>query len=97
MYNKEWVPGFLCLLSGAVYPVLLTLGLKIEHLGLVPIIADPLALAALGFWGLAVYSHTNRNCARVGGNGLYAAEIMAKGESVHHAVAWRGAKIKAGR
>lgn len=97
MYKGVWVPGVLCLLSGVTYPVLLTLGLRIEYLGLVPIVADAFLIAALGFWGLAIYSHTHRDRGRVGHNGLYAAQVMAESEGVYSADTWGGAKMKAGR
>lgn len=96
MYNKAWLPGVLCLLSGATYPVLLTLGLRIEYLGLVSIVADTFLIAALGFWGLAIYSHTHRDRDRVGYNGLYAAQIMAKSEGLRLADAGVGTSDQTG-
>lgn len=97
MYKKAWVPGALCLLSGVTYPVLLTLGLRIEYLGMVPIVADAFLIAALGFWGLAIYSHTHRDRGRVGNNGLHAAQVMAEGAGVYSSNTWGVAEIKAGQ
>lgn len=96
-YKGAWVPAVLCLLSGATYPALLTLGLRIDYLGLVPIVADAFLIAALGFWGLAIYSHTHRDRDRVGDNGVYAAEVVAQGSGVYHAAAWGRSEIKAGQ
>ena len=97
MYKGAWLPGVLCLLSGATYPVLLTLGLRIEYLGLAPIIADAFLIAALGLWGLAIYSHTSDNRDRVDHDGASVAVGMAESKGLRHANYWGGAKMKAGR
>jgi len=102
MYKQAWLPGVLCLLSGVTYPVLLILGLRIEYLGLVPIIADAFLIAALGFWGLAIHSHTYRDRDRISSDGAVVAVGMAKssgsiitGKGMHHALAGGYSEIKA--
>jgi len=104
MYNKIWAPGALCLLSGAMYPAMLPLGFNIEYLGLVSILADAFLLAALGFWGLAIYSHTHSNRDRVDRDGALVAVGMAKGctairadESMYLAPVGGYSEMKAGR
>jgi hypothetical protein len=40
MYNCNWVAGFFAALSGLSYGVLLVAGLRIEYIGVLPIVAD---------------------------------------------------------
>jgi hypothetical protein len=99
MYKGAWVPGVLCLLSGATYPTLLVVGLRIEYLGLVPIIADAFLIAAIfaAGLGMAQYSNTGHNRARMDGNGMASAQVMAARQGLAFAVDRRGSEIKAGR
>ncbi len=46
-YKGLWLPSILCATSGIAYPALMLVGLRIEYLGLVAIVADVLLLAAL--------------------------------------------------
>jgi hypothetical protein len=71
--------------------------MRIEYLGMAPIIADAFLIAALGFWGLAAYSHTNRNSDRINGDRLRPAQVMAQGSGMHLALARGRAEIKAGQ
>jgi len=82
MYKGEWVPGALCLLSGATYPTLLVVGLHIEYLGLVPIIADAFLIAALAATGLGMAQRFDPrdNRARMVANGEAAAMGMAENQ-----------------
>ena len=58
MYKGAWVPGFFVTLSGLSYAGLLLVGLRIEYLGLLPIIADLLFwLAFLSIAGGLLASH----------------------------------------
>lgn len=71
MYKGAWVPGALCLLSGVTYPTLLVLGVRIEYLGLAPIVADAFLIAAIfiGWLGMGQYSNSADNRARMVDNG----------------------------
>lgn len=84
MYKGAWVPGALCLLSGATYPTLLVVGLHIEYMGLVPIIADAFLLAAMAASGLGMAQRFNSgdNCARMVGNGESFALGMATNKTI---------------
>lgn len=65
MYKGAWVPGALCLLSGVTYPTLLALGVRIEYLGLSPIIADAFLLSAFftGWLGMVERFNTSGDSA----------------------------------
>jgi hypothetical protein len=99
MYKGAWVPGAFCLLSGATYPTLLVAGLRIEYLGLVPIIADTFLVAAIFASGARMerYSNSGNDRARVGDNGLVVAQGMAAREGFRAKDFGRVAKIKAGQ
>lgn len=79
MYKGAWVPGALCLLSGVTYPTLLVLGVRIEYLGLAPIIADAFLIAAIisGWRGMAQHSNSGADRVRLVDNGAGAALGMA--------------------
>ena len=55
---KAWLPGFFYILSGLTYPAFLTFGVRIEYMGMSPIVAEVFALCALvsvggGLYGLS--------------------------------------------
>lgn len=81
MYNGAWVPGALCLLSGVTYPTLLVLGVRIEYLGLSPIIADAFLVSAIlaGWWGMVEHSNSGSNRDRLDVDGA----PFALGMAVH--------------
>lgn len=83
MYNGAWVAGALCLLSGVTYPTFLVLGVRIEYIGLTPIVADAFLIAAIfsGWIGIIQYSNTTGNRARVVGDG----KDFAMGVASHQA------------
>ena len=99
MYKGAWVPGALCLLSGVTYPTLLVLGVRIEYLGMSPIIADAFLIAAMlaGWLGMAQYSNSGANRARMAGDG----QGFAVGLAAYQVRAGKanrgGAEMKAGR
>ena len=69
-YKGAWVPGFFYALSGMTYSALIMVGVRIEYMGLSPIIAAIFGLLALigmgsGILGLALGSNT-----RLGGSGF---------------------------
>ena len=70
MYKSAWVSGALCLLSGVTYPTLLAVGVRIEYLGLTPIIADAFLLAAIftGWLGMVERFNSSDNRARMADN-----------------------------
>jgi len=67
MYKGAWLPGAFCLLSGVTYPTLLVLGVRIEYLGLTPIIADALLIAAIftGWAGMVGNRNSGADRARM--------------------------------
>lgn len=99
MYKGAWVSGALCLLSGVTYPTLLVLGVRIEYLGLAPIIADAFLIAAIfsGWHGMAQRSNPGANRAGLVVNCASHAAGMAARQAGAFAASGRVAKIKAGR
>ena len=99
MYKGAWVPGALCLLSGATYPTFLVVGLRIEYMGLVPIIADAFLIAALFASGVGMGQHSNsrNNRVRMDDNGLASAQGLAARQGVGLENMGRGLEMKAGR
>lgn len=79
MYKGAWVPGALCLLSGVTYPTLLVLGVRIEYLGMSPIIADTFLLSAIffGWRGMVERSNPRDDRAGMAGDGQGFAVGMA--------------------
>lgn len=66
MYARAWVPGFLLSLSALAYPAFLVFGVRIEYLGLSPIVADVFAILAIlaiggGILGLASHPDPPRH------------------------------------
>ena len=66
MYKGAWLPGAFCLLSGVTYPTLLVLGVRIEYLGLTPIIADAFLIAALFVGWAGMVGNRNSGADRSG-------------------------------
>lgn len=55
---KAWLPGFFYILSGLTYPAFLVFGVRMEYMGISPIVAEAFALCALlcvggGLYGMA--------------------------------------------
>lgn len=97
MYKGAWVPGALCLLSGVTYPTLLVLGVRIEYLGLAPIIADAFLIAAIfvGWLGMGEYSNTPSNRVRLVADNQGVAVGMAAYQVRVGQADRRGAQIEA--
>ena len=97
MYKGAWVPGVLCLLSGATYPTLLVLGARIEYLGISPILADAFLISAIfaGWWGMGQRGDSHDYCSGLADHRVNIAVGMAAREARHVGGAWGVSEVKA--
>lgn len=66
LFLKAWLPGFFYILSGLTYPVFLTFNVRIEYMGISPIVAEAFAILALisvggGLYGISVTDSPSRS------------------------------------